>query len=245
MRSPIVRIGALAVVAATLLGAGAAFAQATKPAPGAPAPAGQPQPQGPIKLDLIALQNPWVKVCNKDPSGAKELCRITREFGQQAGQAPTLVVAVDQVTGDDKRIAHFLLPLGLLLRPGFRLILDKSEPIEGKFALCFQNGCFGDADLNKEAWAALRKAQIASVVVRNPANGEVTFNIPLKDFVAAVDGPAMDPKVLEQQSEALQKQLEEKARQQREQLEKQSGAAPAAPAAPAPAPAPAATPAKP
>ncbi len=52
----------------------------------------------------------------------------------------------------------------------------------------------------------------------------------MKDFAAAFDGPAVDPKVLEQQQQELQKQLEEKAKQQREQLEKQQSSTPAAPA---------------
>jgi hypothetical protein len=56
----------------------------------------------------------------------------------------------------------------------------------------------------------------------------VTFNVPMKDFGTAFDGPAVDPKVLEQQQQELQKQLEEKAKQQREQLEKQQSAAPPA-----------------
>ena len=58
----------------------------------------------------------------------------------------------------------------------------------------------------------------------------------MKDFGAAFDGPAVDPKVLEQQNQELQKQLEERAEEQRKKLEQQQGgAAPAAPATPAPA----------
>ena len=73
------------------------------------------------------------------------------------------------------------------------------------------------------------------MIVRNQANIEVTFNLPMKDFGTAFDGPPVDPKVLEQQNQELQKQLEEKARQQRQQLESSSPARP--PPAPAPAPA--------
>ena len=63
---------------------------------------------------------------------------------------------------------------------------------------------------------------------------QVTFNLPMKDFAAAFDGKPVDPKVLAQQNQELQKQLEERARLQREKLEQQQGApAPAAPAAPA------------
>jgi hypothetical protein len=143
-------------------------------------------------------------------------------------------LAVFQVAGEEGRKARFVLPLGLLLRPGFRLIIDKGEPIEGKFALCIPQGCFAEAEISGSAAAGLKKATTASVVVRNQANQEVTFTLPMKEFGAAAEGPAVDPKVLQQQNEELQKQLEAKARLQREQLEKQQAPA-AAPAAPAPA----------
>ena len=248
MISPFVRIGALAIAAATLLSAETALAQTAKPAaPAAPAAQGAPaQPTGPVKLDLMPLKSPWTKICGKDPAG-KEVCYTTRDFGQAADQPPTLAVAVYQIAGEEKRMARFLLPVGLLLRPGFRLILDKGDPIEGHFAICFPNGCFAEAEVSGATLTALKKAQNAAIVVRNQANLEVTFNVPMKDFGAAFDGPAIDPKVLEQQNQELQRQLEEKARQQREQLEKQGQIpAPGAPAAPAPAaPAPTVTPAKP
>jgi hypothetical protein len=67
---------------------------------------------------------------------------------------------------------------------------------------------------------------------------ELTFNIPLKDLGPAFDGKPTDPKVLEQQRQALQQQLQKKAEEQRKALEQQQAApaapAPAAPAVPAP-----------
>ncbi len=232
MTSSFVRVGALTLAAGLVLTAGGAFAQATKPAaPAAPAPA------GPVKLELTPMQAPWTKICGKDSGSGKEVCYTTRDFGQAADQPPTLAIAVYQMANEERRIARFLLPVGLLLRPGFHLVIDKGEPIEGHFAICFPNGCFAEAELNNTTLAALKRSQTASVIVRNQANTEVTFTLPMKDFGAAFDGPAVDPKVLAQQNQELQKQLEERARLQREKLEQQRGgaAAPAAPAAPAPA----------
>jgi len=189
-----------------------------------------------VKLDLTPMQAPWTKICGKDQNSGKEVCYTTRDFGQAADQPPTLAIAVYQMTNEDRRIARFLLPVGLLLRPGFRLVIDKGEPIDGKFAICFPNGCFAEADLNGKAIGDLKKAQTASVIVRNQANVEVTFNLPMKDFGAAFDGAPVDPKVLEQQNQELQKQLEQRAIQQRQKLEQQqsTGAPPAsAPTAPA------------
>jgi invasion protein IalB len=208
-------------MAASLMSADAALAQSAKPAPA------QPQ-QGPVKLELIPLDANWTKACSKDPSG-KEFCATTRFFGQTASQ-PTLSVAVYSVTGEDKRFARFLLPVGLLLRPGFRLTIDKGDPIDGHYVVCFPNGCFGEVELSAANMTAMKKGSAASITTRNSGNFEVTFNVQIKDFAAAFDGPAVDPKVLEQQNAELQKQLEEKARQQRQQLEQQQGTAPATPA---------------
>ena len=236
MTSPFVRIGAWTLAAGLVLAAGGASAQTKAPAaPAAPAAPGAPaaaQPTGPVKLDLTPMQAPWTKICGKDQGSGKEVCYTTRDFGQAADQPPTLAIAVYQMASEERRIARFLLPVGLLLKPGFRLVIDKGEPIDDRFAICFPNGCFAEAELNTATLGALKKATTASVIVRNQANIEVTFNLPMKDFGAAFDGPAVDPKVLAQQNEELQKQLQAKAIEERKKLEQQQGA-PAAPAAPA------------
>jgi invasion protein IalB len=230
------RLGAVTLACGLAIASGAALAQTTpKPAaPPAAAPAGA-APAGPLRLDLMPMQSPWTKICGKDQGNSKEVCYTTRDFGQAADQPPTLAVAIYQMSGEEKRIARFLLPVALMLKPGFRLIIDKGEPIDGKFAICFPNGCFAEAELNGPMIASLKKAQLANIIVRNQANNEVTFTLPMKDFGAAFDGPAVDPKVLEQQNQDLQRQLQEKAQKEREQLEKQSAqpAPQAAPAAPA------------
>ncbi|THD46437.1 MAG: invasion associated locus B family protein [Bradyrhizobium sp.] len=246
MTFPFERRGALMLAAGLVLTAGGALAQSSKPAPAAPAAPAQsdqaapPQAPAPVKLDLTPMQAPWTKICGKDQASNKEVCYTTRDFGQSADQPPTLAIAVYQMSNEDRRIARFLLPVGLLLRPGFRLVIDKGDPIEGKFAICFPNGCFAEADLDGKKLADLKKAQVASVIVRNQANIEVTFNLPMKDFGDTFDGKPVDPKQLEQQNQELQKQLEQRAEDQRKKLEQQQSGGAAA----TPAPAPAATPAK-
>ena len=239
MNIRLMRLGALAL--ATALAASPATAQSPKPTPsGAPTPAAAPQP---IKLDLIPLQAPWTKVCQKDPGGAKEFCRTIRAFGQAADQPPTLAMAFDSLTGEEKKIIRMQLPEGLLLRPGFRLLIEKTDPIDGRYSICASGSCFAEAEINGTQLNVLKKAAIASVVVRNQAGAEVTFNVPMHDFAAALDGPPVDPKKIEEQNKALQEQLEKKAQEQRDQIEKQQptpAASPAAPATAAPAtPAPA------
>ncbi len=210
------RLSALAF--ASVFGASLALAQTPKAPPGAPAP---PQP---IKLDLVPLQAPWAKACQKDQTGAREFCRTIRAFGQAADQPPTLVMGVDTLTGEEKKIVRMQLPEGLLLRPGFRLILVKGDPIDGHYSICAGGSCFAEADLTSSQLGVLRKSPIASIVVRNQTGAEVTFNVPMHDFSAALDGPAIDPKKIQEQNKALQEQLEKKAQEQREKIEKQQAA---------------------
>jgi invasion protein IalB len=249
------RLGAAGLASLLLFAGAGAFAQAKKPAqpaPAAPAQAqpaqpaqdqaapAQQQPQGPVKIDLVPTQNDWTKVCGRDPAANKEICYTTRDFSSQAGQAPVLALAIYDIKGDDTRIVRLLVPVGLLLRPGFRFAIDKGATLEGTFEICFPNGCFAEAKVKGATIDQIKKGSILSVAVKNQVNNEITFAIPVAGFARAFDGPPIDPKVLEEQQKKLQAELQKRAEEERKRLEaaKPDAAKPAAPAPPAPATAP-------
>ena len=242
MRFQVMRLGAAALAMSVAL-AGGASAQQAQPAPGTPAPQGQPQPAPPSKVDLVSPEPQWAKFCAKQPANGKEACATMRDFSTSADQPPMISINLFDVAGEERRKLRFLiLPIGMLLKPGFRVVIDKNEPIEGKYDMCFQNACSAEIDIGAKTLETLKKGQNMAVIMRVPGGDvsgrELTFNIPLKDLGPAFDGKPTDPKVLEQQRLALQQQLQKKAEEQRKMLEQQQGvAAPAAPAAPAPAPA--------
>jgi invasion protein IalB len=262
--------GVAAVLAGVvLLGGGDAFAQAAPPAkkPAAPAAApkappaqpaqgqpaqGQPAqgdaaqgqaPQGPLRVDLQPTQNDWTKVCGKDQAANKEICYTTRDFSAQADQQPVLALAVYDVKGDDTRVVRLLLPVGLMLRPGFRFFVDKGTPAEGAFEICFPNGCFAESKVKGPTIEELKKGTLLGVAVKNQVGNQITFTVPLAGFGKAFDGPPIDPKVLEEQQKKLQAELQKRAEDERKRLEAaKPDAANPAPGAPAAAPA---APAKP
>jgi invasion protein IalB len=259
------RSGAAALALSVALSAGAAVAQtppakpaAPSPAPAAPAPGapGQPAPPPPpSKVDLVSPEPQWAKFCAKDPNTSRDACATMRDFSTSADQPPLISINVFELSGEEKRKLRLLMqPIGMLLRPGFRVIIDKGEPIDGKYDMCFPNACSAEIEIGAKTLEALKKGQTMSVVMRVPGGDvsgrELTFNIPLKDLGPAFDGKPTDPKVLEQQRQELQQQLQKRAQEQRKLLEQQNGvaapaanAAPAAPAAPV-APAAPAAPAK-
>jgi invasion protein IalB len=204
-----------------------AWAQRRKgePKTEAPAAAAAPQgaPQGPQKIELQPSQANWTKVCGKDQGSGREVCYTTRDFGQGADQPPVLALAVYDVKGVEKRILRMLLPVALLLRPGFRFSIDQGPPGAGAFAVCFPNGCFAEAEVTPSILASMKKGTTLNVSVRNQAGGQVDFSMALAGFGKAFDGPPIDPKILQAQQKEIQKQLEERAKREREKLEKSKG----------------------
>lgn len=252
------RLGVAGLASLLLVAGTGAFAQAKKPAhPAPPAPAqAQPAPaqpaqgqaapapappQGPVKIDLVPTQNDWTKVCGRDPAANKEICYTTRDFSAKTGGSPALALAVYDIKGDETRIIRLLVPVGLMLRPGFRFAIDKGVELEGSFEICFPNGCFAEAKVKGATIDQLKKGSILSVAVKNQVNNEITFAIPVAGFGRAFDGPAIDPKVLEEQQKKLQEELQKRAEEERKRLEaaKPDAGKPAAPAPPATAPTPA------
>ncbi|WP_083532986.1 invasion associated locus B family protein [Bosea sp. WAO] len=228
--------------AAVALAPFSAMAQAQRPAAKPAAPAQQPAPAqgqgaqtGPtvVQVKPEPSQTTWTKVCGKDPAANKEICYTTRDFVSDQGQ-PVLAVAVYDVKGDPNKIVRFLMPLGLLLQPGIRFGVDTAQPTPGRFAICFPNGCFAEAQIKDDFINQMRKGTNLNISVQNQGAREVSFSIPLTDFAKGFDGAPIDPKVLEDQ----QKQLQDELAKRQDELRKRLGgsgasAAPGTPGAPA------------
>jgi invasion protein IalB len=228
-------LGALLTCFALLGHQASVYAQAPAQKGNAPAPAASnanASGSSIVQVKPDPSQPEWTKVCGKDTTNNKEICYTTRDFISDQGQ-PVMAVAVYDVKGDPTRIMRFLMPLGLLITPGIRFGVDQANPVAGKYQICFPNGCFAEAQLKEDGVNALKKGTNLNVSVQNQAGREVTFQIPLAGFGKGFDGPAIDPKVLQEQQEKLKEQLQKLGEQQRKNAEGAAGT-PATPPANAP-----------
>jgi invasion protein IalB len=212
---------------------------AAAPAPAAPGAAAQQQAgqaAGPsvVQVKPEPSQPDWTKVCGKDQANNTEICYTTRDFVTDQGQ-PVLAVAVYDVKGPQpQRIVRFLMPLGLLLQPGVRFAVDQGQATPGRYAICFPNGCFAESPVTPDFINSMKKGTNLNVSVQNQGGREVTFAVPAAGFGKAFDGPAIDPKVLEEQQKKLQEELEKRSDELRKRLESNAapGTAPATPPKP-------------
>lgn len=248
---------AAAALVGGALASGAALAQQQQPQqqrppargaqPAQPAqPAQQPAPQNAPQIVQVKPepnQAGWTKVCGKEPGTNIDVCTTTREFVSDQNQ-PVLAVALYDVKSPQgqQRAMRFLMPHGLLLPPGVRFAVDQGQASTGRFMVCVPNGCFTEGAVTNDFLNALKKGNTLNVSVQNTASREVTFAVPLAGFGQAFDGPAIDPKVLEEQqrqSQEQQRKLQEELERRSDELRKRleqgaAGAAPPTAAAPKP-----------
>jgi invasion protein IalB len=228
-----------------LLASSAAFAQQAQPQQrpaqqGQQRPAQQPAQQPASAPTVVALkgdpnQTEWTKVCGKDPGTQQDVCYTTRDFVAE-NDTPVLALAVYETRAGNQvqRTVRFLLPLTFLLQPGIRTNVDAGQPVAGRYTICVQNGCFAEFTATEAFINSMKRGTTLTVQVQNQAAREVSFQMPLAGFGKGFDGPAIDPRVLEEQQRRIQEELQRRSDEMRRQL--QGGAAPAPQPGAAPAP---------
>jgi invasion protein IalB len=128
-------------------------------------------------------------------------------------------VAIREVQGEPKKQFIIAVPPGMLLQPGMRVIVDQGLPAAARYAICFPNACYGDAEITAEFVDTMKKGQQLTVQSINQVGRTVNFTMVLRDFAKAYDGPPIDPKVVEEQQKKLQEELQKRADEQRRRLE--------------------------
>ena len=235
----------IAAVTALTLGTSLAIAQ-QQPAPTQPVPAPkatprpvQPaqkapaakQPQQPAQQAPAApgdqqaatdqppvVYSPWTKFCGKDNAQAKEVCLTVKEARLETGQFLAGAALIEQ-QGEEKKLFRVTLPLGMQLPQGTRMLLDKEQPLQGRYIVCLPNGCMADFDVTPDFVTKLKKGQQLVLQGINLPGQAASYMLPLAEFAKANEGPPTDPKKFEEDQKKLQEELQKKAEDARKRLQ--------------------------
>lgn len=210
----LVRVAPVCALAAALsfslvVSARAQQKPAPKAAPKGPQPAPEAaKPSGPEMPPLT--YSAWTKMCGKSQeAGGKTMCRIGKD-GRMDNGMPMVGAVLTEVEGEPRKTLQVILPLGVLLPRGTRVLIDSDE--QGAMVLpiivCAGGGCMAQAEANAEMVAKLKKGQNLYVQAYNMQQAVFTLAVPLADFAKAYDGPPTDPKEVEARNKKLQEQLE-------------------------------------
>jgi invasion protein IalB len=203
---------------------------AKQPAQQQPGPADQ-QAAAPAAEQPPIVYSPWTKFCGKDNNPqAKEVCLTVKEARLETGQFLAGAALIEQ-QGEEKKLFRITLPLGMQLPQGTRMLLDKEQPLTGRYIVCLPNGCMADFDVNAEFVGKLKKGQQIVLQGINLPGQAASYMLPLADFAKANEGPATDPKKFEEDQKKLQDELQKKAEEARKRLQAQPPAGTAPPPA--------------
>jgi invasion protein IalB len=244
-RAHSVRRVATSIAAMAALIAGSSFALAQQPSPQVPAPKATPRPvapkqqpkqpaqqpaqqapaapadqaaSGPPADQPPVVYSPWTKFCGKDNAQAKEVCLTVKEARLETGQFLAGAALIEQ-QGEEKKLFRITLPLGMQLPQGTRMLLDKEQPLQGRYIVCLPNGCMADFDVTPDFVSKLKKGQQLVLQGINLPGQAASYQLPLADFAKANEGPPTDPKKFEEDQKKLQEELQKKAEDARKRLQ--------------------------
>jgi invasion protein IalB len=220
---------------AAALCASTAFAQqpAKKPAPAAkpaaqPAQPAQPPQQAPGQEGQAQPQlmySPWTKICNKNAeTNNKQVCVLIKD-GRLENGMPVAMVQLIEPEGQPK-LMRVIVPLGMQIQPGTRMIIDQGQPATAQYSICFPVGCQSDYPITDDVIKQMKQGKTLTLQAINMQSAPISLPLPLTDFAKAYDGPPTDPKVLEAQQQKLQSELQKKAEEARKKLEQQPATPP-------------------
>ncbi len=157
--------------------------------------------------------SPWLKICQPADDKSKGGCTMFQQLGSETGQ----LLAVAQVIEEKQekgvnRAFRINLPLGFALQPGIRIIIDKFDPIEGKYVICVQGTCIAESAVTEAFVDALKKGKVLTVQLVNMENRVASMQFDLATFAKAYDGPPVDPKELQAKRKALDNDVKNEAK---------------------------------
>jgi invasion protein IalB len=181
------------------------------------APAAPETPAAPAAPAVPEPAANWVKLCGKDPQGAKEICFVQRELRTDSGQF-LASAGIRGVDGEARKILLVQTPVGMLIQPGMRVQVDKGKQEAAKYTICFPNACFAELPVDDAFVSSLKRGNELILTTLNQQAKGVNFKLSLSGFTAAYDGPAIDTAALQRQQQQLQEELQRKAKEAQQKL---------------------------
>jgi invasion protein IalB len=106
----------------------------------------------------------------------------------ESGLQAVAAVLIEQ-EGETRKLFRVVLPLGMKLPPGTRIIIDQNQPRTAPYIICFANGCMVDYEANEELIGNMKKGQTLIVQAVNGQGQVISLRLPLNEFGKAYDGP--------------------------------------------------------
>jgi invasion protein IalB len=177
----------------------------------APAPGQAAAPEVPP-----LMYSPWTKVCppKGQDANAHQVCFTGKEGRLPDNGFMVIGALIIEQEGSPSKVLRITVPLGMLVQPGTRVIVDQGQPMTAPYSMCFPTGCVAEYEASQELIGKFKKGQSMVVQAINGDGSPISLTVPLPDFAKAFDGPPTDLKTIEDRQKKLQEDILKKQQQQ-------------------------------
>ncbi|WP_425375930.1 invasion associated locus B family protein [Rhizobium jaguaris] len=126
----------------------------------------------------------WRVACNARDKAP--VCTISQDQTQQNGQR--LLAVEIQMRSDGNAAATLLLPFGIVFDSGVTPTIDDQPPLKPvRFRTCLPAGCIALFPIDSPTLTKLRMSSRLNLKVTNDSDKELSFQVSLRGFSAALD----------------------------------------------------------
>lgn len=161
--------------------------------------------------------NAWLKVCSTIPQTEQQQCFLQQELRTNQGQF-LASVTIRETDGESRKSLLASVPTGMIIPQGVAMQIDGAEPERIPYSICYPNACFAERAIDEAFIERLKRGGKLALVTFNQAGKQVRFDMTLIGFTAAYEGDGIDPQALQQQQQALQRELDRRAQEARDRL---------------------------
>jgi len=160
----------------------------------------------------------WFKICAKQAES--DVCNVIYRIVASNGQV-IASINLFTVTGKiNRRIFQVTVPTSRLIPAGIAVKIDTNKENRIPYLHCIRELCTAEIKLDDNLVQSLKAGGEMLLTSTNYQNRRNPIKVSLAGFTEAYDGPPMKNADLDKENDALQKQLENRAKKVREALEK-------------------------
>lgn len=218
MRKTICNAFSAALLMASAAGA---IAQEQKPAeeqkpaaaeeqkPAAAAQPAQPQQAG-------GLPRGWFKVCAKQEEN--DICNVQNVVAAETGQLVTGISLIEVKGKVNRKLFQVTVPTGRVIPAGVGLQIDGGKTAQIPYAICFQDRCIAEAQLNDDLVGRFKKGSELTLTSINFQNKPNPVKVSLSGFTQAFDGEGLKQSEIQERQKQLATEIEKRKKEFEDKL---------------------------
>ncbi len=160
---------------------------------------------------------PWQKICAKNANS--DVCNVQYQVIASTGQIVTSVNLFTVSGNINRRFFQVSVPTNRLIPAGVAVKIDTEKENRIPYANCFPDRCIAEGKLDDNLITLLKSGGEMLLTSTNYMNQPSPIKISLTGFAAAIDGPAMKPADIKENTRILQEKLRKNAEEIGRKLE--------------------------